>query len=298
MGSLIHILHLEDDPMDGELIEAKLKEADLPCRITRVETQDEFEQALGREALDIILADFRLPMYNGLSALRMVMERRPEIPFIFVSGTIGEEAAIEALTKGATDYVLKQGLNRLGPAVKRALREARNRCERKQAERALAESETKMRSILNSVDEGFVVLDRGYRILSANKAFCNLTGLDEDQAVADMLGGSVGALRLQNFRALACWRRAGLDDLAEAFLRDGLSKHHAVMLHTDFGKTDVDFFGREKDEQIRKADCRLTCASRAAAFCRRCESMGCAVLISYCLVICALVFLGQKSYDC
>jgi two-component system, cell cycle sensor histidine kinase and response regulator CckA len=186
MGSLIHILHLEDDPMDGELIEAKLKEADLPCRITRVETQDEFEQALGREALDIILADFRLPMYNGLSALRMVMERRPEIPFIFVSGTIGEEAAIEALTKGATDYVLKQGLNRLGPAVKRALREARNRCERKQAERALAESETKMRSILNSVDEGFVVLDREYRILSANKAFCNLTGLDEDQVVGGL----------------------------------------------------------------------------------------------------------------
>jgi two-component system, cell cycle sensor histidine kinase and response regulator CckA len=186
MGSLIHILHLEDDPLDGELIQARLEEADFACRITRVETRDEYEHALDRDALDIILADFRLPMYDGLSALRMMMERRPEIPFIFVSGTIGEEAAIEALTKGATDYVLKQGLMRLGPAVKRALSEAKNRRERKQAQRDLAESEAKMRSILNSVDEGFVVLDREYRILSANKAFCNLVGLQEDQVTGGL----------------------------------------------------------------------------------------------------------------
>ena len=186
MGSLIHILHLEDDPLDGELIEAKLEEADLVCRITRVETRNEFEQALGRDALDIILADFRLPMYDGLSALRIVMERRPDIPFIFVSGTIGEEAAIEALTKGATDYVLKQGLKRLGPAVKRALCEAENRRERRQAERDLAESDAKMRSILNSVDEGFIVLDREYRIQSANKAFCKMVGLSEDQVIGGL----------------------------------------------------------------------------------------------------------------
>ncbi|MEJ2660462.1 MAG: response regulator [Desulfobacteraceae bacterium] len=186
MGSLIHVLHLEDDPMDGELIQARLEEADLACRITRVETRDDFEQALGRDALDIILADYRLPQYDGQSALRRVEERRPDDPFIFVSGTIGEEAAIEALTRGATDYVLKQGLMRLGPAVQRALREAQNRRERKQAERELAQSEAKMRSILESVDEGFIVIDREYRILSVNKAFCNLVGLHEDQVIGEL----------------------------------------------------------------------------------------------------------------
>lgn len=183
MGFLIHILHLEDDSVDGELIEARLEEADLACRITRVETRDEFEQALGREALDIILADLRLPMYDGLSALRTVMERRPDIPFIFVSGTIGEEAAIEALTKGATDYVLKQSLMRIGPAVQRALREAHNQSERRQAEKSLAQSEAMMRGILNSVDEGFVVIDRQYRIRSANRAYCSLVNLREEEVI-------------------------------------------------------------------------------------------------------------------
>jgi CheY-like chemotaxis protein len=95
---LIHILHLEDDPADAELIQAKIEEADLACRITRVQTRDEFDQALQQERYDIILADYRLPMYDGVSALRLAQEKCPEVPFIFVSGTMGEEAAIEGLT--------------------------------------------------------------------------------------------------------------------------------------------------------------------------------------------------------
>jgi two-component system, cell cycle sensor histidine kinase and response regulator CckA len=183
MAALIHILHLEDDAMDAELVQAMLAQADLPCRITRVQTQDEFEYALGQEAPDIILADYRLPTYNGMAALRLAHERCPDIPFIFVSGTMGEEAAIEALTKGATDYVLKQGLRRLGSAVQRALREAQQQRERRQAEKALAESEAMMRSILDAVDEGFIIIDRGYRILSANRTFCSMVNLPVDRVI-------------------------------------------------------------------------------------------------------------------
>ncbi len=186
MDVLIHILHLEDDPMDAELVQSRLEEAGLACRITRVQTQAEFDAALDRNEYAIILADFSLPMYDGMSALRLALERCPDVPFIFVSGVMGEEAAIEALTKGATDYVLKQGLIRLGPAVQRALREAQDRRERRRTERALAESEAKMRSILNSVDEGFIVIDRGFHILSANRAFCNLVGLHEDQVIGGL----------------------------------------------------------------------------------------------------------------
>ena len=183
MDALIHILYLEDDPMDVELVQARLEEHDLAHRIIQVQTRPEFYAALREGGLDIILADYQLPLYNGMSALRLAKDLRPDIPFLFVSGVMGEEAAIEALTQGATDYVLKQKLSRLGPAVQRALEESRNRRDRKHAEEALAQSEVRMRHILDSVDEGFIVIDRDYRILSANKAFCNLVGRPEDQVI-------------------------------------------------------------------------------------------------------------------
>lgn len=186
MDALIHILHLEDDPMDVELVQARLEAHDLDYRITRVQTEAEFDDALRAGGLDIILADYRLPMYDGLSALRLAKLRRLDVPFIFVSGTMGEEAAIKALTQGATDYVLKQNLSRLGPVVRRALQESRERQDRKRAEEALAQSEIKMRCILDSVDEGFIVIDRDYRILSANKAFCDLVNRSEDQIIGGL----------------------------------------------------------------------------------------------------------------
>jgi PAS domain S-box-containing protein len=183
MNALNHILYLEDNPMDVELVKARLEEHDLAHRIIQVQTRSEFDTALRKGGLDIILADYHLPMYDGMSALKLAKQLRPDIPFLFVSGVMGEEAAIEALTMGATDYVLKHKLSRLGPAVLRALQENRNRRDRKYAEEALAQSEMRMRHILDSVDEGFIVIDRDYRILSANKAFCNLTGRHEEQVI-------------------------------------------------------------------------------------------------------------------
>jgi two-component system cell cycle sensor histidine kinase/response regulator CckA len=183
---MIHVLHLEDDPLDRELVQSGLEEAGLACRITQAQNREEFESALAQASFDIILSDYRLPLYDGLSALRRALEMRPDIPFIFVSGTIGEEAAIEALTRGATDYVLKQKLTRLVPAVHRALGEAGNRRQRRKAELALARSEAMMRTILESVDEGFIVIDRAYRIMTANPAFCNMVDLPQDQVIGGL----------------------------------------------------------------------------------------------------------------
>lgn len=137
MEALIRILHLEDDQVDAELVQAKLAGSGLNCHITRVQTRNEFEATLGDGGTDIILADYRLPMYDGISAVRLVHGRCPEIPFIFVTGAMGEEAAIEAMTQGATDYVLKHNLSRLAPAVRRALQEASNQRERRQAQEVL-----------------------------------------------------------------------------------------------------------------------------------------------------------------
>lgn len=121
------ILYLEDSAADGELVQALLEEGGAACVLTRVESQGEFIAALESGGFDLILSDNSLPSYDGLSALAHAKERCPDLPFIFVSGTLGEEAAIESLKAGATDYVLKERLSRLVPAVQRALKEAEAR---------------------------------------------------------------------------------------------------------------------------------------------------------------------------
>src|SRR3984893_7048833 len=138
--ALLRILLLEDSATDAELIQDILEADQFVCEVTRVETRAEFLAALEDGGFDLILADYKLPSFDGLSALKLALSARPDLPFIFVSG-FGEEIAIEALTSGATDYVLKTRLSRLVPSVQRALREARERSERKKAEEALRQSE-------------------------------------------------------------------------------------------------------------------------------------------------------------
>jgi len=137
MTSPLRILHLEDDVRDAELIRAALTGEGIACYITRVDTREEFLAALARP-FDVILADHRLPAFDGLAALTAAREGCPHVPFLFVSGTLGEEIAIDALKRGATDYVLKERLSRLAPSVRRALGEARERDERERAEAMLA----------------------------------------------------------------------------------------------------------------------------------------------------------------
>src|SRR6267378_6364963 len=138
MISPLRILHLEDDVRDTELVQATLEAERIQNELTRIETKNDFVAALRQGSFDLILADYTLPSFDGLSALRIAQQGMPDVPFIFVSGTLGEDVAIEALKTGATDYVLKTRLARLGPAVNRALREARERSDRKRAEALLA----------------------------------------------------------------------------------------------------------------------------------------------------------------
>ena len=129
MKSPLRILQLEDDPRDAELIRETLEAGGVTCGVTRVETEADFVASLKQSEFELILADYSLPSFDGLSALKIARQKRPEVPFIFVAGTLGEDVAIEALKIGATDYVSKSGLSRLVPSVKRALREAGERSE-------------------------------------------------------------------------------------------------------------------------------------------------------------------------
>ena len=144
----LRILNLEDDPLDTELVQASLQEGGLETDVVRVQTREAFEAALEADGFDLILADYSLPGFDGATALEISVKKRPDLPFIFVSGTIGEEFAIEAVKSGATDYVLKQRLGRLVPAVRRAVREAEERRARRRAEAALEEIRTAERARL------------------------------------------------------------------------------------------------------------------------------------------------------
>lgn len=129
MEKELRVLIVEDIPTDVELVERELKKSNIVFRTKRVETREALNAELEEFAPDIVLSDYSLPSFDGMSALRIVRERDSEIPFIFVSGSLGEERAIDMLKNGATDYILKDKLTRLVPAIQRALRESEERLE-------------------------------------------------------------------------------------------------------------------------------------------------------------------------
>jgi signal transduction histidine kinase len=144
MKSPLHILHLEDDPNDAALVQSILEAGGIACAITYAQTHDEFVAALEHGGVDLILSDYTLPAFDGMAALEIARAKWPAIPLIMVSGTLGEERAIDSLKNGATDYVLKERLTRLVPAVHRAMQEVKGRLARQQAEAERREYSAKL----------------------------------------------------------------------------------------------------------------------------------------------------------
>ena len=141
MKSPLRILHLEDDPNDAALVQAALEADGIACAITRVQSYDDFVAALEGGGVDLILSDCTLPGFDGMEAMKIAHAKWPAIPLIFVSGTLGEERAIDSLKSGVTDYVLKGRLARLVPAVRRALQEVETRSEHRQMEAQFIEGQ-------------------------------------------------------------------------------------------------------------------------------------------------------------
>lgn len=157
--SPISILLVEDSPLDADLCIAHLSAADLSFRLRQVQTEAEFRDALIRESPDLILSDISLPSFDGHTALSIAKQVCPDIPFVIVSGVMGEEVAVDTLKHGATDYVLKQRLQRLAPAVNRALQEASYRRQARQNAEALQQSEARLRLALSTARLGDWELD-------------------------------------------------------------------------------------------------------------------------------------------
>lgn len=176
MNNELRVLILEDVPTDAELMSFELVEAGLNFKTEYAADKSSFIRSLAEQQPDIILSDYSLPLFDGLSALKIAKEQYPDVPFIFVSGALGEETAIELLKQGATDYVLKNRLARLAPAVSRALQEVAERTERKHAEEALINSEMRYRTIFENTATATIIVEADMTIVLANKQFEELTG--------------------------------------------------------------------------------------------------------------------------
>ena len=149
------VLIVEDNDYDYELVERKLRVISFSHEIKRAASGDEYEYLLHSYTPDLILSDFSIPSYCGLKALEFAKSVLPEVPFIFVSGSIGEERAVEALKHGADDYVLKDNLNKLEPSVKRALAEAKEKAKRKEAEEKLKIKNKELRDLVYRISHDF-----------------------------------------------------------------------------------------------------------------------------------------------
>ncbi|MCU0452447.1 MAG: PAS domain S-box protein [Bacteroidetes bacterium] len=188
MDAPLQILSLEDDATDFDLICHTLRREGLVFDVVRVQTERELLTALEERRFDIILSDYSLPSYNGIAALQAVRGRFPDLPFVFVSGALGEEVAISSLRTGATDYVLKDKLTRLGPAVRRAIEETRHRLAGRQAQEALAESEDRYRRLVEHSADLVAELDAAGIVQYASPNFRLLLGVDPSSLVGTPIG--------------------------------------------------------------------------------------------------------------
>jgi PAS domain S-box-containing protein/diguanylate cyclase (GGDEF)-like protein len=193
----LHVLMVEDSQADAELILRAMRELGMPVEHRRVSSEAALREALRVRMPEIILSDFAMPGFSGQDALRIAHELAPDVPFLFVSGTIGEELAIEALQRGADDYVLKDNLRRLPSSMRRALRAARERSDREGMAAALQESEERFRSIVESSQDWIWEIDAQGRIVYTNDAVRDMLGY----APQDLLGLGMRDLMTADSRA-------------------------------------------------------------------------------------------------
>ena len=187
MTAPLRILLLEDSPDDAELVARTLRNGGVRFESRRVDTEAAFVAALESFVPDLILADYMLPGFDGLKALELVRDRYPDLPFIFVTGTMGEERAVDSLHRGAEDYVLKDRLQRLPDAARRALRATAERGRFKEAERSLQLAAT----VFRASSEGIVITDPDTRIVAVNPFFTEVTGYPP----ADIIGKTPRVLK-------------------------------------------------------------------------------------------------------
>ncbi|NMC14936.1 MAG: PAS domain S-box protein [Chloroflexi bacterium] len=184
MDDAIRILLVEDLPTDAKLAQREISKDLKSCEFQVVETREDYLSALEKFQPDIIVSDYRLPQFDGLSALKLALERTPLTPLIMLTGSLNEDTAVSCMKAGASDYVIKEHIKRLGPAILRALEEKQVRIERQQAEMALRESEERFRSVYENATIGIYRTTPDGKILMANPAAVRMLGYESFDELA------------------------------------------------------------------------------------------------------------------
>lgn len=215
MNKELRILLLEDVSTDAELIKRELQKGDFLFILKQVKTEEAFEKALEEFIPDIILADYKLPLFDGISALRIAQKGHPDIPFIFVSGYRGEELAVETLKNGARDYILKDNLSRLVPSIRLILNEQEEQKKRKQAEEELQNSKRQVETILQTIVNGIVVYDNEGKLIYTNENGTKLLGFSSREELSKISS-------INSIWEKTCERFEIKDELGNPFLFDQL----------------------------------------------------------------------------
>ncbi len=171
----LHALLVEDSENDALLVVRTLRQGGYDLTYERVQTPEAMRAALDRETWDIVIADYAMPQFSGLAALQILQESGLDMPFIVVSGTIGETVAVSMMRAGAHDYLMKDNLARLAPAVQRELREAQERRARRQVEAALRSSEERFRRMAEGIRDGLTIVENG-QVVYVNDRMCQILG--------------------------------------------------------------------------------------------------------------------------
>ena len=235
----LNVLILEDDITDAELMATLLTKAISGCQFTRVETQSAFYSTLTSESIDIILADYSLPSFDGIEAIKIAQEICPDVPVILVSGVLGEERAIDALKSGATDYVLKQRMERLVPAVERAIKEREARRALRQATLEQRKSEQRFRTLTETMadplavvvaqqEQGFI---RDLTVSHLNKAACSYLSISLEAAIGQSIYTVVPAFS----RARTVEDDRSFSQILFGILETGLSQSEEIVLTGSHG---------------------------------------------------------------
>ena len=180
MTNPVRMLILEDRPSDAELILYELKKGGYDPIFRRIETREDFIASLTPD-IEIIIADYSMPQFDAIHALKILQEQGFDIPFIVVTGAIGDEIAIECMKEGASDYLLKDRMARLSLAVTHALEEKKMRDEQRRVEHSLKESEKKFRTLFNNASDGIIIHDMEVRILEVNDVLCDRIGYSREE---------------------------------------------------------------------------------------------------------------------
>ncbi|MGV6486945.1 PAS domain-containing protein [Stenotrophomonas bentonitica] len=233
----IRILMVEDSALDAELITLQLRRAGLPFTVERTWSDQGMRDALAAHDFDVILADHVLPGFSGDLALELAGALAPEVPFIFVSGTLSEELAVEALKRGARDYVVKSRLQRLPDAILRAINEAQERRRLLQVENELRESHQRLRLITDSLPALIAYLDRDHHYRFANQAYMEWHGLDPEAMVGrharEMVGEEGFAALQEHLDKVLRGERVSFETLAHR--RVGPPRHAQVDFVPELG---------------------------------------------------------------